>query len=189
MSKRWVVVFVLSAIALAACGDDGSDTRSNSASASGSGSGSGSAVSGSGSKTASDAKCEPHGDASKATTSIPVSLSEFKITLTEDTAPAGLVHFELSNVGAEPHEFVVVKGVAPDELPLDADGALDESALPDGALIGEVEPFPGKGETCDGTFELSAGDYTLLCNIVETEANGEVEAHLHEKMVTTFTVT
>jgi hypothetical protein len=196
-----VIGLVLCGLAVGACsGDDGGDVRttgdggSGSGSASGSGSGSGSAsgvASGSGSGSASGIapECEAFGDAATAATEIAVTLTEFDITLSEDTAPAGIVHFALTNTGAEPHEFVVVQGVAPADLPLDDDGALDEAALPDGALVGEVEPFPGEGATCDGTFELGAGDYTLLCNIVETEEDGAVESHLAENMVATFTVT
>jgi hypothetical protein len=183
-----MAVFLLAA---AGCGDDdGSDVRviDEGGSASGSGSGSGSAsgsASGSGS-AAEEAECAPAGDSSTADSTVQVELSEFTIE-TEGEASAGNVAFELVNVGAEPHEMVVVQGASLDDLPTDADGALDEGALESGALIGEVEPFPGEGETCEGTFELEAGDYVLLCNIVEEE-DGEVESHLAEGMATTFSV-
>jgi hypothetical protein len=105
---------------------------------------------------------------------------------TSGDAGAGNVAFAIDNAGEEPHEFVVVQGDSIEDLPTDDDGALDEGALDSGALIGEVEPFPG-GESCEGTFELEAGDYVLLCNIVEEE-DGEVESHLAEGMATTFSV-
>jgi hypothetical protein len=170
----------------AACSDDdgagvrdigGSGSASGSASASASGSASGSAI----------AECEPVGDIQSADTRISVLLDEWVIDAGMPSAPAGRIGFVNENVGEEPHELVVVRGMSPTDLPLDSDGALDETALPDGALIGEVEAFPS-GETCDGVFELAADDYTLLCNIVETEENGKVESHLAEGMVTTFTV-
>ncbi len=137
---------------------------------------------------AEDAKCEPYGVFLDSTTRINVTLNEWVVDLSQSEAPAGLVGFALEDVGEMPHEFVVVKGVTPTELPLADDGSLNEDALPEGALIGEVEPFPA-GETCEGTFELAAGEYTLLCNIVEEEDDGTVEVHLKEGMVTTFTVT
>jgi hypothetical protein len=37
---------------------------------------------------------------------------------------------------------------------LEIDGQVDEEALPDGAFIGEIEPFPRDVRT--GTFELTA---------------------------------
>jgi hypothetical protein len=114
-----------------------------------------------------------------------VILDEFVIDLSSDTAPAGAIGFVAQNDGEEPHELVVVQGVAPNDLPLDDDGALDEAALPAGALIGEIEAFGG-GTSCSGVFDLAPGEYTLVCNVVEAEEN---EAHLEEGMLTTFTVT
>jgi hypothetical protein len=142
---------------------------------------------------------------STAATTVDVELDEWTIVPSTDTVPAGNVAFVAENVGAEPHELVIVRGASAD-LPLDDDGALEEDRLLGGALVGEIEPFPA-GETCDGTFELSPGEYTLLCNIVEEAApdanlrhedeeeheEGENEqgghVHLKEGMVTSFTVT
>jgi hypothetical protein len=191
VKKVWVIGLAVSALVLAACSDDdGGDVRttsdegSGSASASGSGSGSGSA---SASGSAVEAECVPVGDADSASATIAITLDEFSIESDASEVAAGSVHFAVDNAGEEPHELVIVKGVAVDDLPTDADGALDEAALPEGALIGEVESFPA-GETCDGTFELEAGDYTLICNLVEEE-DGAMEAHLAEGMVTALTVT
>jgi hypothetical protein len=184
--KRTLIVLVACACAavLAACGDDDGGSVRETGSVSGSGSGSGP---GSGSGSAVAAECETVGNADDADTTVAVVLDEFTITVDADEAPAGSIHFAVKNEGEEPHELVVIQGVAPADLPLDDNGALDEAGLPDGALIGEVEPFPG-GDTCDGTFDLAAGDYTLVCNITEEE-EGEMESHLHEGMVTSFTVT
>jgi hypothetical protein len=130
----------------------------------------------------------PVGDISQADTTVNVTLDEWVIEVDEPNAPAGAIGFVAENIGEDPHEFVVVSGVNPTDLPLDDDGGLDEKKLPDGALIGEVEPFPS-GETCDGVFDLAPGEYTLVCNITEVEPDGATESHLHEGMVTTFTVT
>ncbi|HTE68028.1 MAG TPA: hypothetical protein VK942_04600 [Actinomycetes bacterium] len=86
-------------------------------------------------------------------------------------APAGTVAFETHNLGAEPHELVVVRADNPATLPQAADGTVDEQKLRAGALIGEVEAFPAK-QTCAGTFALTPGRYALFCNILETEADG-----------------
>jgi hypothetical protein len=180
-----VVFLAVAALVFGACGDDdGGTVREVGNGGSGTGTGSGT---GSGSATGVAPACEPVGDAAGATATVDATLTEYAITLGRGAAPAGRIHFALVNRGAEPHELVVVKGVPPAALPKDADGALDESRLPAGALVGEVEAFPGGGERCDGTFELAAGTYTLLCNVVE-EHDGRKVAHVAEGMVTTFTV-
>lgn len=178
--RRILAVFWVAALAAGACGgdDDGAGVRdigSDSGSASGSASGSGVAA------------CEPFGDPSSATASIGAILDEWVIDLEDNEIAAGVTTIVAENRGEEPHEIVVVKGVSPSGLPLDADGAADEAKLPSGALLGEIEAFPS-GDTCDGTFELTAGEYTLFCNIVEEEADGKIESHLAEGMVTTLTV-
>ncbi len=157
--------------------EDASATASGSSSECPSGSASGSGV----------AVCDPFGNSANADTTVTLTLAEFSVTPDQPSAPAGTVHFAIENAGAEVHEVVVVRAASIQELPLDGDGALDEAALEPGALVGEVEGFPA-GETCDGTFELTAGDYVLLCNLVEEEG-GTAEAHLAEGMAVTFTVT
>lgn len=197
-----VAVIAASTLLLAACTDDDgasvrtlADCGSASAPASGSGTaeqGSGSSTedcpSGSGSGSGVAPECVPVGDIATAATTVEVSLDEWTVVPSVRTAPRGRVGFAVRNEGKEAHELVIVKGVEPNALPLDRNGALDESGLPDGALIGEIEGFPA-GDSCEGVFDLSPGSYTLVCNITETEPNGEKESHLHEGMVTTFEVT
>jgi len=114
-----------------------------------------------------------------------VTLEEWKVTPDIASVAAGVVRFEAKNVGNDDHELVLVKGAKPEQLAVGADG-LDEKALPAGAeVLGEIEGFPS-GETCAGTFALTAGDYALVCNIVDAS---EHEAHAQEGMVTAFTVT
>lgn len=167
----WSTLVVLAgvAVAVAGCGADGSTSSPTSAGAGASGSAA--------------SACEPVGDGGGA--KVAVTLDEWSVTAVPTTAPAGKVTFDVRNGGAEPHELVVVRGVASDDLSV-VDGKVDEAALPDGAFIGEVEAFPA-GETCSGTFELAAGSYTLFCNIVE-EHEGQPESHFEEGMVTTLEV-
>ncbi len=115
------------------------------------------------------------------------TLDEWSITAAPDEVPAGTITFDITNADVEPHELVVAEADDPDDLPV-IDGAVDEAALGDGALIGEVEGFPG-GQMCTGMFQLTAGDYVLFCTIVETEADGTIESHFEEGMVSDFTVT
>jgi uncharacterized cupredoxin-like copper-binding protein len=181
---RFVTALAAALVLLAGCGgDDGAGVRdggeaSASGSASGSGSGSGSGV-GSGSEAAA---CSPVGEASSAAETVTVTLDEYAVDVDPASAAAGTVAFELDNAGEEAHEFVVVQAASADSLPTGDDGAVVEDDLEDGAFVGEVEPFPA-GETCEGTFELEAGDYVLFCNVVEGD-----ESHFAEGMSTSFTV-
>ena len=188
--KRLLVLIAVCACVLAACGgDDGSSVRNNGGTASGAGSASGPASGSSSEDSGSTAgvACEPVGDKKVANSTIVVKLTEYTITMSSQQVAAGTVHFALTNGGQRPHEFLVLRGVTPNQLPLDGKGALDESKLPGGSIVGEVQPFLGGGEKCDGTFELRPGNYTILCNVVE-QVNGESVSHLHKGMVTTLTV-
>ena len=173
------------ALLVAACGDDDGagvreiDAGQGSGSGSGSGSASGSGSHASGSHSASGAACA---EVEEGHERIEFTLDDFSIDGPSEVA-AGEVFFEATNEGEHAHEIVVVKGVAPADLPI-ADGAVDETALPDGALLGEIEAFP-PGDTCAGEFTLEAGDYTLFCNVVEEDGTGHVE----EGMVTRLTAT
>lgn len=168
-----VATIVLAGLAVG-CGDDddGADVRNL---------GGDEAESGSASAPT---ECRPVGDASTAVTTVEVLLGEWYVT-PEASGAAGLnVHFAAVNEGEEPHEIVVVRtDLAPDALPTDERGVVDEEQLPEGALIGEIEGFPA-GLTCDGTFDLDPGDYVLFCNLV----TGDNDVHYELGMTTGFTV-
>jgi hypothetical protein len=197
MRRIRVLVPALVALAVlsAACNDDGTGVRktdgggtgTGSATGTGTGTGTGTATgtgTGTGTGVGADA-CKPVGDLASAATRVNVTLDEWTITPDLASAPAGAVGFVAQNQGKEPHEIVVVRGVAPADLPLKKYGSLDEKKLPAGALVGEIEAFPA-GTSCNGVFDLTPGEYTLLCNVVEKE---EGQVHLKLGMVTTFTVT
>jgi hypothetical protein len=172
------------ALLLAGCGsDDGSGVRNGQA-ASGSGSGS---ASGSGTASGQAAACKPVGDAGSSDATIAVELKEWSVLPARADVPAGTVTFDANNTGAEAHELVVVRADDPAALPLAADGTVDEDKLPEGAFVGEIEPFPAK-QHCTGTFQLAAGRYALFCNILETEADGTKENHYANGMRTRFEV-
>ncbi len=182
MKSKFLTLLVLAPLVLGACGDDdgsgvrnvGESSEGGSASGSESGTGSGSAMA-----------CVPVGDPASADQTIAVALDEWSVTPDPGSSRAGSINFAADNVGEDGHELVIVEGDDPEALPLDDEGAVDEAALAEGSFIGEIEVFP-PGETCDGVFELAAGDYVLFCNIVEVE-DGEVENHFELGMRTVFT--
>jgi hypothetical protein len=120
--------------------------------------------------------------------SVDVRLQEFAISASATSAGAGDVTFNATNDGPnDPHELVVIKtdlGIT--ELPTSDDGSVDEEG--EGIeVIGEIEEFD-VGTSESATYELDAGAYVLICNIVEDE-DGELESHYQEGMRTAFTVT
>jgi hypothetical protein len=119
---------------------------------------------------------------------VDASLFEWGIEPSVSSVAAGEVTFNATNDGGEPHELVIVKDVAPEDLPTDADGLVLEEELPEGAFIGEIEEFPA-GETESAAFDLEPGTYTIFCNILEEEDGGEVESHFQNGMVNTIEVT
>ena len=118
---------------------------------------------------------------------VEVGLSEWVVQPDPSSASSGEITFEANNVGAEVHELVIVKANSAADLPVDANGKVDEDALPAGAFIGEIEEFAAGGSE-SATFDLEAGTYILFCNILEEEPDGSFESHYQEGMVTTFTV-
>ena len=179
----------------AACGsdDDGAAVRNVGEESPESGSASGSHASGS---EASGSEAGEHGSGSEAAggcevedgveaedaAEVVVTLDEWGIGPDTDEVAAGAVTFEAENIGEDEHELVVVEAADAAALPTDDEGAVDLEALGED-VIGEIEAFPG-GETCEGTFDLAAGDYVLLCNLVH-----EDEVHVAEGMHAPFTVT
>ena len=122
-------------------------------------------------------------------TTVSVALQEFAIVPSVASAPAGKVTFVAKNTGPDDvHEMVVLRtDLDPAALPVDKDGKADEEA--DGITsIGETGDV-AVGETKDVSFDLAPGNYVLICNIVQTEPDGSIEAHYKVGMRTAFTVT
>lgn len=118
-------------------------------------------------------------------TTVSVTLQEFSVIPAQDSAPAGSVTFEATNDGPnDVHEFVVIKtDLAPDALPTDETGAVDEEG--EGIeVVDEIEDI-AVGDTQSVTVDLEAGSYVLICNIYDAD---EQEAHYQEGMRTAFTV-
>lgn len=121
------------------------------------------------------------GGASGAT--VNVTLQEFAVIPDATTASAGDVTFSVTNEGPEDvHEFVVIRtDLAPDALPTGEDGSVAEEG--EGMeVVDEIEDIP-VGESQDLTVSLDAGNYVLICNIVESD-----EVHYANGMRTAFMV-
>jgi len=124
---------------------------------------------------------------SAAGATVDVTLQEWAVVPAQTTAPAGSVTFNATNDGpADPHELVVFKtDLGHRDLPTGDDGGVDEEG--EGVeLIGEIEEFE-VGATESGTWELTAGKYVLICNLVEME-EGQPESHYQDGMSVEFTV-
>ena len=92
------------------------------------------------------------------------TLADFSITLDSDSAPAGDVTFDVSNDAGQTHEFVVFQtDLAPDQLPTNEDGDVDEEG--EGVtLVDEIEDIEA-GSSESLTVNLDAGSYVLICNL------------------------
>jgi len=115
-------------------------------------------------------------------TTVNISLKEWAVSPSASSVPAGTVTFAIRNDGAETHEFVVIRtNLGLLDLPVGDDGSVSEEG--DGIeVIDEVEDLAaGKSETLE--VELSAGDYVLICNIVEEmEMEGGMQHGSHYQM-------
>jgi hypothetical protein len=173
---RKILLLVPLLLAVAACSDDdGADTASASGSASGAASASGSA---SGSTPAEEGECEVvDGTDEDATSEVHLTLDEYSIAAEESSADAGVVRIEATNVGDIDHEVVILTGT-PEDVTLTDEGEVDETNL-----VGEIEAF-AKGTECQGSFDLAAGEYTLLCALIEESG----DSHYEHGMVTGLTV-
>jgi uncharacterized cupredoxin-like copper-binding protein len=119
-------------------------------------------------------------------TAVAVTLQEWAVVPDADSAPAGDVAFTITNDGPDDiHEFVVIRtDLDPADLPVDADGVVDEEGEGIEEVMGEIEDI-AVGASEELTLTLEAGNYVLLCNIWSEE---ESEAHYAMGMHTAFTV-
>ena len=120
---------------------------------------------------------------------VEVTLQEFAISTSSSSVAAGPVTFNVTNDGPEDvHEFVVIRSdLDLTALPTDGDGAV----LEDGEGLEAVDEIEDLAVDATGslTVDLEAGAYVLICNIVQTDPDGSIEAHFAEGMRTSFTVT
>jgi len=88
---------------------------------------------------------------------------------------------------SECHEFLVIRtDLAPDALPTEEDGSYQENG-PGTEILDEIG-FIRSGSSEDLTLELEPGNYVLVCNYIDIEDDGEVEAHYALGMRAPFSV-
>jgi hypothetical protein len=119
--------------------------------------------------------------------SLDVTMTEFEITVEPESVPEGPIEFTIQNDGEETHDLLVVQtDIAPDELPTNDDGSFDEDAA-DVDVKEEVDDIED-GDKTGRTYDLDAGNYVLICNIVDDDEDPPV-SHFAEGMVAGFEVT
>jgi uncharacterized cupredoxin-like copper-binding protein len=121
-------------------------------------------------------------------TTVAVTLQEFAVAADPASVPSGSITFDVTNTGPDDvHEFVIIQtDLGATELPVDDDGAV----LEDGegmTVVDEIEDV-AVDDTETLTVDLDAGAYVLICNILQEEPDGTLEAHYAEGMRTGFTV-
>ena len=114
-----------------------------------------------------------HPAAAQGATHLPVKLDDYKLWHDVTSVPADEVMFDLTNVGDEVHELIVIKSDMDTAAlpPSAARGEVDEAAI--GEFIGAVEDVQ-TGTMKTGTMTLSPGRYILLCNLTDHYARGMV---------------
>jgi uncharacterized cupredoxin-like copper-binding protein len=88
-------------------------------------------------------------------------LTEFDLTISSPSAPAGEVTFEVKNAGELPHELLVIRtDLDAAELPFDDFKVVEEGL----DIVARIEDLAA-GESGRLTAELEAGHYVLICNL------------------------
>lgn len=127
-------------------------------------------------------ECAPVGTEleEEAEETVEVALDEYAFAPDALEVKAGVVTFEAENVGEEEHELAFLPGGG--EVPTNEQGLPDEDTLAEAGAF-ELEAF-GPGQTCNATYELAAGDYSVFC-IVRAE---DGDTHLSKGMRGELTV-
>lgn len=118
--------------------------------------------------------------ASVESNAVEIEMREWKLVLNRGKVKAGDVGFSIHNTGKEVHEIAVIKlnnaKLKSDQLPVNEQGSIDEDTMIFGEVVGEVEDIK-PGAKIKKMFSLQPGRYVLVCNILEKELDGSLEAH------------
>ncbi|MGE0879171.1 MAG: hypothetical protein AB7O61_11040 [Acidimicrobiia bacterium] len=106
--------------------------------------------------------CVSPSETAGATTRVSYDVTEYKIS-GATSIKAGKVGIELKNSGQANHELAVFKGSYA-AMPKDEFGAVDETKLNAGVVIGRTARFAAGG-ACGMVVDLPPGQYTLICNV------------------------
>ncbi len=109
---------------------------------------------------------------------ITADMTEYNFKLSQNSAKAGSVSFQIANKGSVTHEFVVEKtDLTPDKLPMSSDGSVDEEKLTSMGEQGDIEA----GKTVNLTIDFhDPGHYVIICNL---------PGHFQKGMYSEFTIT
>ena len=109
-----------------------------------------------------------------------VEMFEWKLLLNTKKLASGDIVFNAHNRGKEIHELAVIKlndeKMDASQLPVNRHGAIDESNIKFGKIVGEIENVQ-VGKTISKVFSLKPGRYAVICNMLEKEPDGSMEAH------------
>ena len=113
--------------------------------------------------------------------SIDVDIREWNLTLSKEKVRAGNVGFAVKNKGKETHELAIIKlnnnmMTATGRFPVDKHGHIDEDRMDFGQIVGEIEEIKS-GDNPKQLFKLEPGRYAIICNMLEQEPDGSMEAH------------
>jgi hypothetical protein len=93
---------------------------------------------------------------------------------------AGRTTINATNTGTHEHEVIFIKAQSAASLPTKADGSVDESKLPFGSDIGEMEL--DSGASASKSFTFTPGRWVAVCNV------DEGHSHFADGMYLEFTV-
>lgn len=115
-----------------------------------------------------------------------VALSEFSVVPDKANIAAGSITIRATNNGPDDeHELVIIRSdLSPNALPTADDGSVPEDEVD---FVDEVEGL-AVGESNEITVDLGPGKYVLICNIVQEEPDGTIEAHYERGMRAGLTV-
>jgi uncharacterized cupredoxin-like copper-binding protein len=110
--------------------------------------------------------------------SVSVNLQNFEIAAPTHVH-AGLVRFDIHGLGPTMHEFNVAStNISPGDLPLAADGTVDDHGVHPGFThLGEEEGID-MNENASLTLRLPPGHYVLYCNM-----EGHYLAGMHTEVI------
>jgi hypothetical protein len=92
---------------------------------------------------------------------VSVALEDFSVTPDPASVPHGEITFAAQNLGATPHELLVVRtDLAADALPVDG-AEVDESGLDIVVRLSDISA----GMSVAGEADLEPGSYVLICNV------------------------
>ena len=117
-------------------------------------------------------------------TKLDIEIREWNVTSSEEKIPAGEVEVTIRNKGKEVHEMVLIMLNTNDpvlRLPVDKHGAIDEKTMTWATIIDETEGMEA-GKKEKKMLKLKPGRYAFICNMVETEKDGSIEAHYSKGM-------